>query len=389
MNRPLWAIFLTVLVNLIGFGIVIPLLPFYATSLGASPLEVGLLFASYSACQLLAAPVLGAWSDRWGRRPVLLLSLLGTAVSFALLAVARSVPTLFVARVVDGLSGGNISTARAYIADVTEEDERARRFALIGAAFGLGFVLGPALGGALSRFGYAAPAWAAVALTVAAMAFAWRWLPETVHRVQVAAPAPWRRIPDALRRPHLRVLLGVDFAYWCTAAVYQTTFALFVSRRFGLDAAHTGYLLAVWGLVGAAVQVGLVGPVVRRWGEQRALAGGLVLAGTALLSASAAHALPGFLASTLAAAVGAGISNPALVALISRSAGGHEQGTVQGVASTLESLGRMVGPVWGNGLLGAAGEGVAFGSAAVVTVLTGLAVGVLRPPRGPEDGSGR
>lgn len=380
MNRPLWAIFLTVLVNLIGFGIVIPLLPFYATSLGASPLEVGLLFASYSACQLVAAPVLGAWSDRWGRRPVLLLSLLGTAVSFALLAVARNVATLFVARVVDGLSGGNISTARAYIADVTPEDDRARSFALIGAAFGIGFVLGPALGGALSHFGYAAPAWAAVALTGAAMVLAWRWLPETVHRVRAAGNSPWRWLPDVLRRRGLRALLGVDFVYWATAAVYQTTFALFVGRRFGLDAAHTGYLLALWGLAGAVVQVGLVGPVVRRWGERRALAAGLVVAGSALLVASVAHTLPAFLASTLAAALGAGISNPALVSLISRSAAAHEQGTVQGVAGTLESLGRMVGPVWGNGLLGAVGEGAAFGSAAVVMVLAGLVVAALRPP---------
>ncbi len=385
MSRPLWAIFLTVLANLVGFGIVIPLLPFYATSFGATPLQVGLLFASYSACQLVAAPLLGAWSDRWGRRPVLLLSLLGTAVSFALLALARNLPMLFAARVVDGLSGGNISTARAYIADVTPDEGRARSFGLIGAAFGIGFVLGPALGGALSRFGYAVPAWAAVGLTGVAMVLAWRWLPESVHRVRAGAGGGWRQLPAALSRRHLRALLGVDFAYWATASVYQTTFALFVHRRFGLDATHTGYLLALWGSVGAAVQVGLVGPVVRRWGERRALAVGLVVAGLALLAASTTRLLPWFVASTLAAAVGAGISSPALVALISRAAASHEQGAVQGVASTVESLGRMVGPVWGNGLLGAAGEGAAFGSAAAVMVLAGLAASALRPaPRATE-----
>lgn len=389
MSRPLLAIFLTVLANLVGFGIVIPLLPFYAHSLGATPLQVGLLFAAYSACQLLAAPVLGAWSDRWGRRPVLLLSLLGTAASFVLLALAKNLAVLFAARIVDGLSGGNISTARAYIADVTEEEDRARSFALIGAAFGIGFVAGPALGGALSRFGYATPAWAAVGLTVVAMALAWWWLPETVHRVRAGSGPGWRHLPEVVRRPGLRALLGVDFLYWATAAVYQTTFALFVHHRFGMDATHTGYLLALWGTVGALVQLGLVGPVVRRWGERRALAAGLMVAGWSLLAASQAREEVAFVVSTLVAAVGAGISNPALVSLISRSAHRHEQGAVQGVASTLESLGRMVGPVWGNGLLGVAGEGAAFGSAAVVMVLAALAAGALRLGQGTSGEHGR
>ncbi len=382
VSRPLLALFFTVLPSLVGFGIVISLLPFYARSFGATPLQVGLLFAAYSACQLVAAPVLGAWSDRWGRRPVLLLSLLGTAVSFTLLAVAKDLATLFVARVIDGLSGGNISTARAYIADVTTEEERARSFGLLGATFGVGFVLGPVLGGTLSRFGYATPAWAAVGLTAVAMGLAWRWLPETVHRVQAGGRAGWRHLPRALKTPYLRGLLGVDLLYWATAAVYQTTFALFVNQRFGLDATHTGYLLAVWATVGALVQVGLVGPVVRRFGEERALSAGLVVAGAGLLAASLSPHLGPFVLSTLGAAVGAGVANPALVSLISRSASSHEQGTVQGVASTLESLGRMVGPVWGNGVLGAVGEGAAFGSAAVAIALAGLVSGVLRlvPP---------
>ena len=151
MTRPLLIIFLTIFVNLVGFGIIIPLLPFYAETFGASPLVVGLLFAVFSLCQLVAAPALGDLSDRWGRRPILIFSLAGTVVSFVMLALAHSLTMLFLARVVDGLSGGNISTARAYVADVTEPKDRARAYGLIGAAFGLGFILGPALSGVLAH----------------------------------------------------------------------------------------------------------------------------------------------------------------------------------------------------------------------------------------------
>src|SRR5437762_6172056 len=182
VTRPLLIIFLTIFVNLVGFGIIIPLLPFYAETFGASPIVVGLLFAVFSLCQLAAAPILGDLSDRYGRRPVLIFSLAGTVVSFVMLALAHSVAMLFVARIVDGLSGGNISTARAYVADVTEPKDRARAYGILGAAFGLGFIFGPALSGVLARVSYTAPIWAAAGITVVATIMAWVWLPETVHR---------------------------------------------------------------------------------------------------------------------------------------------------------------------------------------------------------------
>src|SRR6476619_6069630 len=161
VTRPLLVIFLTIFVNLVGFGIIIPLLPFYAQMFGASPLVIGLLFASFSLSQLVAAPVLGDLSDRIGRRPILLFSLLGTVVSFAMLALAHGLAMLFAALIVDGLSGGNITTARAYIADVSTEENRAKSFGLLGAACGLGFIIGPALSAAFSRISYTAPIWAA------------------------------------------------------------------------------------------------------------------------------------------------------------------------------------------------------------------------------------
>src|SRR5213595_1094568 len=178
VTRPLVIIFLTIFVNLIGFGIIILLLPFYAETFGASPLQIGMLFAIFSICQLVAAPSLGDISDRYGRRPVLIFSLAGTVASFVMLAVAHSLTMLFLARIVDGLSGGNISTARAYVADITEPKDRARAYGLIGAAFGLGFIFGPAISGMLAQVSYTAPIWAAAALTFVAAAMAWFWLPE-------------------------------------------------------------------------------------------------------------------------------------------------------------------------------------------------------------------
>lgn len=221
VSRPLLVIFLTIFVNLVGFGIIIPLLPFYAETFGASPVVIGLLFASFSLSQLVAAPLLGTLSDRWGRRPVLLISLVGTVASFVVLAMADSLAMLFAARIVDGLSGGNITTARAYIADVTTEENRARAYGFLGAAFGVGFVIGPALGGAFSHISYTAPIWAAVVISAIAAALAWLWLPETVHKAHAGAVPPFRALAGIARRPNLRRLLAVDFVYWTAFAVYQ------------------------------------------------------------------------------------------------------------------------------------------------------------------------
>ncbi len=383
MSRPLVIIFLTVLVNLVGFGIIIPLLPFYAQTFGASPLVIGLLFASFSVAQLVASPLLGHWSDTWGRRPVLMFSLLGTVVSFVMLALAHSLAMLFAARVVDGLSGGNITTARAYIGDIATDENRARYFGMLGAAFGLGFVIGPGLSGVFSHISYTAPIWAAAAITLIAMLLAWLWLPETVHRVHADAGSPWRALRELGTRANLRMLFAIDFLYWASFAVYQSTFALFGARRFGFDAAHIGYILAVFGVLGVVVQGALVGPIVKRIGEQRALVIGLVIAALSWAGSAMAYSVPLFLAMLVPSAFGLGFCTPSLVSLVSGAAGKHEQGRVQGAAGALESLGRTIGPVWGNGLLQAFGEGSAYGSAALVLVATAvLTTKYSKPNRG-------
>jgi MFS transporter, DHA1 family, tetracycline resistance protein len=378
--RSLVVLFLTIFVSLIGFGIIIPLLPFYAQTFGASPTTIGLLFASFSLAQFVAAPVLGDLSDRWGRRPVLVFSLLGTVLSFTLLALAHSLTLLFIARIVDGLSGGNITAARAYIADVTPPEDRAKQYGLIGAAFGLGFILGPALGGALSHISYTAPIWAAVVLSAVAAVLAFAWLPEPArHEVDAGAAPWWQTLPKLIARPGLGSLLLVDFLYWSTFAVYQTTFALYGQRRFGWDATHIGYILASFGLLGVLIQTRVVGPVTRALGDRRTLVIGLGCATTGLAVGSLAASIPVFVLALVPTALGMGLCNPTLTALISRAVGPAEQGLVQGAAGALESLGRTGGPIWGNVVLEHYGEGTTYGAAAVAFAATLALAAASRP----------
>ena len=385
MSRPLLVIFLTILVNLIGFGIIIPLLPFYAETFGASPVAVGMLFASFSIAQLVASPLLGHWSDHWGRRPVLIFSLLGTVVSFVMLALAHSLALLFAARIVDGLSGGNITTARAYIADVTDESNRAKAFGMLGASFGLGFILGPAISGFFVKISYTAPIWAAAVITLVATALAWFWLPETVHRVHATAGSPWKALRELGTRPAIRTLFAIDFLYWTCFAIYQGTFALFGERRFHFDAKEIAYILAAFGVLGVIVQGGLVAPLVRKLGEKRTLEIGLVLAAVSWGATAFAPTVTIFFAMLVPGALGIGFCTPAPTSLLSTAAGRHEQGRVQGAAGALESLGRTLGPVWGNGSLQWLGTPAPYGSAALLLLGTALLTTRYHPPSRTVD----
>jgi len=370
VTRPLAIIFLTIFVNLVGFGIIIPLLPFYAETFGASPLLIGLLFAIFSVCQLVAAPALGDLSDRYGRRPVLIFSLLGTVISFVMMALAHSLTMLFLARIVDGLSGGNISTARAYVADVTEPKDRAKAYGLIGAAFGLGFIFGPALSGILAKVSYTAPIWAAAALTLVAVVMAWLWLPETVHRAQAGTGNPLRFLLPLLRRERVGRMLAIDFIYWFAFSIFQTTFALFAAQRFGFDAPKTGYFLAGFGVLGAIIQGGMIRPIVHRLGDKPTFMLGLVFGAVGLVASALAPTPLLFSIALLPLAFGIGFGHPTVSSLISKVAQRDEQGRVQGAASAVESLGRTVGPVWGNASLQMVSVGTPYISAACFLALT-------------------
>src|SRR5947207_4400678 len=241
-RSPLLVIFVTVFIDLVGFGIVIPVLPYYAegTRFGATPREVGLLFASYSVMQLIFSPVLGRLSDKHGRRPILLISLLGTCLGFLILGFATTLWMLFVGRIIDGISGGNISTAQAYIADVTTKENRAKGMGLIGAAFGLGFVFGPAIGGILSRWGVNVPFLFAGGLALADAVLLYFALPVTVapdhpSRASAAAGRGWRPLPEALHNPALTSVLTIYFLGIVAFSIMTSSFSLFMMFRLGYD----------------------------------------------------------------------------------------------------------------------------------------------------------
>src|ERR1043166_718474 len=354
MRSPLLVIFITVFIDLVGFGIVIPVLPYYAegTKFGATPTQVGLLFASYSVMQLVFSPVLGRLSDKYGRRPILLLSLLGTAIGFLVLGFATTLWMLFVGRIIDGISGGNISTAQAYIADVTTKEDRAKGMGLIGAAFGLGFVFGPAIGGILSRWGMNVPFLFAGGLAFANVILLYFTLPETVTpdhpaRVSAASGRGWRQLLVALREPRLGYVLTIYFLGIVAFSMMTATFSLFMMFRLGYDAFHNGWVFAFVGIISAIIQGGLIGKLVKRFGEPL-----LIIVGALLFSASLfaiplvtlASGLLALLALGAATAIGQALSAASLIILASKTASAAEQGGVLGVMQSVASLARAVGP---------------------------------------------
>ena len=354
-RSPLVVIFTTVFIDLVGFGIVIPVLPFYAegTAFNATPRTVGFLFASYSIMQLIFSPVLGGLSDKHGRRPVLLLSIIGTGIGFLILGFAKTLFMLFVGRILDGITGGNISTAQAYIADVTTEENRAKGMGLIGAAFGLGFILGPAIGGILSRWGIHVPFIFAAVLCFANATLLYFTLPETVTpdhpaKNSAARGRSLRQVMLSLKQPRLAFVLVIYFLFIVAFSIMTTAFSLYTMFRFGYDAQHTGYLFAYVGLIAVIIQGGLIGRLVKRFGELPLVIVGALCFAISLFAVPFVGPAAGGLAALLVGggvfSMGNSLATPALTSLASKSAGPAQQGVVLGVTQSTASLARAVGP---------------------------------------------
>jgi DHA1 family tetracycline resistance protein-like MFS transporter len=368
-------VFLTVFIDLVGFGIVIPLLPLYAERYHPSPLAFGLLMSSYSTMQFVFAPILGRLSDRFGRRPVLLVSLLGTVAGYLVFAFARSLAALFVARLVDGATGGNIATAQAVIADTTTREERARGMGLVGMAFGLGFIFGPAIGGFTVRLGESAPGLAAAAMSFIAFLWAAARLPETRP---VGGPArPFRVLPlssivRALGRPVVGLVLIL--ALLCTAAFscFESTFAQFLHERLSSTPSDVAWVFVFVGVMSAIVQGVLVKRLAPRFGEARLVAAGALFIAAGFGTLILARNVPTVLLGVLLIALGSGLLNPSLSGLASKSAHAHEQGEVLGSFQAMASMGRIVGPMWGESVYLTLGSRAPHATAAAVEVVAGL-----------------
>ena len=363
-QSPLLPIFLIVLVDVLGFTIVLPLLPFFSEHLGASPSVVGAIVSIYAVCQLIAGPILGQLSDRWGRRPVLLISQLGTLLGFLLLAFSNQVWMVFVSRAIDGATAGNLTTAQAYISDVTRPQDRAKSFALIGVAFGFGFLVGPAVSGFLAHYGYRAPIYAASGLSLLSIICTYFLLPRRETHFQASDsnnvdPGPggkrlsllsWGEYRRFFRSNELARLLAQWLLFSLSFATFISGFALFAERRYSLNGhpigiREVGYIFAFNGFIGIIMQGGLVGRLVKWIGEKRTVQLGFVSSMLGYAATGFTHRIPQLLWVIAATSIGGAGLRPALTSLITQRAAKGEQGLILGLTQSLTSVAQIVAPV--------------------------------------------
>ncbi|MGB8644304.1 MAG: MFS transporter [Anaerolineae bacterium] len=376
-RNSLATIFVIVFVDLLGFSLILPLLPYYAEQYGANPTIVGLLVASYALMQLIGAPVLGRLSDRHGRRPILLLSVCGTFIGFLLLAFAQPIggalgsvlgmtgaanllilSVLFISRMLDGITGGNLSVAQAYISDVTDEKNRSKAFGLIGAAFGLGFIIGPAVGGILSQWGYAVPALAAASLSFLNLIAIFFWLPESLTPDKRAAMAGRARpafslsaLARALNRPRVGPLLHIRFFFALAFSMFQSIFALYAQYKLGLNVQETAYILTYVGVLSVIVQGFAIGWLAKRFDDKLLIVVSLVIMTLSLVGWALAPNLWILLVIMAPLSFAGGTLNTVINSALSKSVYPEEIGGALGLSASLESFTRVVSPSAGGLLL--------------------------------------
>ena len=367
MNRsPLLPIFLIVLVDVLGLTIILPLLPFYAEQLGASATVVGLLISSYDLCQLVAGPILGNLSDHMGRKPLLIVSQIGTLIGFLILAYAHTLWLVFLSRIIDGLTAGNLSLAQAYIADVTTPENRARSFGVIGIAFGIGFLIGPGISGFLAQFGYTYPIFAAALLSASSVVCTATLLPKVEpHIVEPGAgggPAgrrpgifEWKTYAVYFARPKLGRLLWEFFFFAFSFALFISGFALYAQRRYVLNghpfgAKEVGYVFAYVGFLGLILQGGLIGRLVKWLGEHTLVWTGFALSAIGYGLLAWTKTLGQLLGASTINSCG-GVLRPAVTSLITQQAGKREQGVVLGLTQSITSVSQIVAPVIAGALI--------------------------------------
>jgi MFS family permease len=387
-KSPLLPIFLIVAVDVLGLTIMIPLLPFYAEKLGASPSQVGWLVGVYALCQLFSGPLLGRMSDHVGRKPLLIVSQIGTLIGFLITAFAGTLWVVFLGRIIDGATAGNLSLAQAYISDVTKPEERAKSFGVIGIAFGLGFLIGPAISGFLAHFDYRMPIFAAALMSFTSIMATTFLLPsvKNVHAVQSGPSGPggrrlslvqWGEYGRYFRQPGLGIMLVQFLVFMFSFSMFVSALALFVERRitwhgkpFGPE--QTGYVWAYAGLLGIGLQGPALGRLVKRFGELTLSRIGFAAYVVGYSMLAFAHSIPWLLLSTTVLALG-GLVRPILTSMITQKTARAEQGTVLGLTQSLTSGSQIVGPPVA-GLLIQHDLLTAWGLALAVIALLGLMI---------------
>jgi len=370
LPRGFWVIWSTVALDMIGFGIVAPILGRYADRYGASGFQVGLLFASFSLAQMVFSPILGRWSDRVGRKPVIVISLFGTAIGSFITGAAGALWVLFAGRLIDGASGASVSVAQSAITDLATKEQRARMLGLLGMAFGVGFVVGPAIGGLAALGGPHIPFYVAGTLALINAVAAIIRIQET--RVPNMA-AQTTRVHVPFRKRRYGALAGVGFFSMLAFSGFEATFSLFGGARFNLTEASTAVVFLGVGVVMSAVQGSLIGPLTSRFGSLQLLRNGLVLVSIGLLFLGAAVIWPTMIVALLFMVVGAGISNPSLTALVADSAHEDRRGEALGIQQSASALARVIGPPLAGLAFDHVGIGAPFTFGALIYV---LAIGI-------------
>lgn len=358
---PLMIIFITVFIDLVGFGMVIPVLPYYANTApyNATPRQIGFLVATYSLMQFFFSPLLGRLSDVYGRRPILFFSILGSAVGYFLIGLADTLALVFIGRIVGGITGGNIATAQAYIADVTSKENRAKGMGLFGAAFGLGFVFGPALAGILSRYGVHVPFFFAAVLSLTNAIVLYFILPESLPaEARAKTPEHKNRVAlmlDAFGDKAFREINIVYFLLVTSFSIMTYAFVLYTAFRFGFSAEQNGYLFAFVGIVAIVAQGMLFDRLAGRFGESLLVSVGCLMMFASLFAIPVVGPSVGglilLLMVTAVMAFGNSLASPGLTSLASKLASEQDQGRKLGVMQSGASLARVIGPVLGGFLL--------------------------------------
>lgn len=387
-------IFLTILLSTIGFGVCIPVLPLYAEQFGATELQNGLLVGVFSLMVFVAAPLWGKLSDRIGRRPVLIISVLGSALGYFLMGWADTLWLLFVSRIIDGASGGNVATAQAYIADITTPENRSKAMGMIGAAFGLGFIFGPVIGGLMAEVSPHAPFYLVAVMCVMNALLVWTALPESLPPEQRTAQGVQAPLREMTQHGDGALFVTVAVAYFVSLAsmsVMTAVFALFGKERFGLDGKQIGYIMAVIGFIGVLMQGGIIRRLLPKYGESHLARFGMAALAVSFVLLPLCGSVKALVGVSVLIAVGNSLIQPTLNGLGSRSMEAGWQGRAMGVLQSAGSLGRALGPMLGGWLLGFDSGHEHYGRtpfwvAAVLMLATLVYAFKLRTPQLPEAG---